>query len=325
LGRLRKTPRANRKIACILSDYPGKEGRSGYSVGLDTGKSVASIAGSLREAGYSIGPLPHPDALMHHLEGAAATEYLTCADYAAALDAMPQNFVCSMRAHWGPPDAEARDGVFAFRAVRTGNLLIALQPARGSAANRKADYHDTSLPPCHSYVAFYVWLRKCENIDAMIHCGTHGTLEWLPGKSVALMEECAPEAVLGPLPVIYLFIVNNPGEAAQAKRRICALTIGHMTPPLTLAGNHGPALEIEALFDEYAIAESLDPKRARLLSQAILERARDTGLLQDSGLKDAADPAAALRHLDAWLLRSQGHADCRWLTCLRAFPGASLA
>jgi cobaltochelatase CobN len=115
------------------------------------------------------------------------------------------------------------------------------------------------------------------------------------------MEECAPEAVLGPLPVIYPFIVNNPGEAAQAKRRICALTIGHMTPPLTLAGNHGPALEIEALFDEYAIAESLDPKRARLLAQAILERARDTGLLQDSGLKDAADPAAALRHLDAWL------------------------
>jgi cobaltochelatase CobN len=118
---------------------------------------------------------------------------------------------------------------------------------------------------------------------------------------VALTEECAPEAVLGPLPVIYPFIVNNPGEAAQAKRRICALTIGHMTPPLTLAGNHGPALEIEALFDEYAIAESLDPKRARLLAQAILERARDTGLLQDSGLEDATDPAAALRHLDAWL------------------------
>ena len=99
---------------------------------------------------------------------------------------MPQDFVRSMRVHWGPLDAEARDGAFAFRAVRTGNLLIALQPARGSAANRKADYHDTGLPPCHSYVAFYVWLRKFENIDAMIHCGTHGTLEWLPGKAVAL-------------------------------------------------------------------------------------------------------------------------------------------
>ncbi|MGH6813706.1 MAG: cobaltochelatase subunit CobN, partial [Methylocella sp.] len=169
------------------------------------------------------------------------------------------------------------------------------------AANRKANYHDTGLPPCHSYVAFYVWLRQHEKIDAMIHCGTHGTLEWLPGKAAALGEDCAPEAVLGAVPVIYPFIVNNPGEAAQAKRRICALTIGHLTPPLTLAGSHGAALEIEALFDEYAIAEPLDPKRARLLAQAILARAKETGLLQDSGLKDGAGQADALRHLDAWL------------------------
>ena len=298
---LRKTPPAKRKIACILSDYPGKEGRIGYAVGLDTGKSVDSIAGSLRAAGYSIGPLPQPDTLMRDLEGAAPTESLTLADYAAALKLMPQDFVRSICAAWGAPDAAARGGAFAFPVVRAGNLLVAVQPDRGIAANRKADYHDTGLPPCHTYIAFYVWLRHHEKIDAMIHCGTHGTLEWLPGKAVALMEECAPEAVLGPLPVIYPFIVNNPGEAAQAKRRICALTLGHMTPPLTLAGSHGTALEIEALFDEYAIAESLDPKRARLLAQAILERARETGLLQDSGLKDAADPAAALRHLDAWL------------------------
>jgi cobaltochelatase CobN len=180
-------------------------------------------------------------------------------------------------------------------------LIVALQPDRGIAANRKADYHNTALPPCHSYVAFYVWLRQHEKIDAMIHCGTHGTLEWLPGKAAALMDDCAPEVVLGALPVIYPFIVNNPGEAAQAKRRICALTIGHMTPPLMRAGSHGVTLEIEALFDEYAIAEPLDPKRARLLAQAILARANETGLLQDSGLKDGAGPADALRHLDAWL------------------------
>jgi cobaltochelatase CobN len=298
---LRKTPRAARKIACVLSDYPGKEGRAGYAVGLDTGKSVASIASSMREAGYDIGPLPHSDALMRRLEEAAATECLTLADYASALDAMPPAFVQSVHAHWGAPDAEAHGGAFAFRVLRAKNLLVALQPDRGATANRKADYHDSGLPPRHSYVAFYVWLRQHEKIDAMIHCGTHGTLEWLPGKAVALTDACAPEAVLGALPVIYPFIVNNPGEAAQAKRRICALTIGHMTPPLTLAGSHGPALEIEALFDEYAIAESLDPKRARLLAQAILERAKETGLLQDSGLKDAVDPAIALRHLDAWL------------------------
>jgi cobaltochelatase CobN len=298
---LRKTPRAMRKIACVLSDYPSRQGRGGYAVGLDTAKSVASIAGMLHEAGYDVGPLPHADKLMRHLEEGAATGRLTLADYVLALDAMPQAFVESMRAQWGNPEAEADDDAFVFPVVRAKHLIVALQPDRGIAANRKADYHDTGLPPCHSYVAFYVWLRRHEKIDAMIHCGTHGTLEWLPGKAAALGEDCAPEAVLGALPVIYPFIVNNPGEAAQAKRRICALTIGHMTPPLTQAGSHGVALEIEALFDEYAIAASLDPKRARLLAQAILERAGETGLLQDSGLRDGAGPAVALRQLDAWL------------------------
>ncbi|MGH6841349.1 MAG: cobaltochelatase subunit CobN, partial [Methylocella sp.] len=238
---------------------------------------------------------------MRHLEEGATAARLTLADYVLALDAMPKAFVESMRAQWGNPEAEADEGVFVFPTVRAKHLIVALQPDRGIAAKRKADYHDTGLPPCHSYVAFYVWLRRHEKIDAMIHCGTHGTLEWLPGKAAALTGECAPEAVLGALPVIYPFIVNNPGEAGQAKRRISALTIGHLTPPLTSAGSHGAALEIEALFDEYAIAESLDPKRARLLAQAILARAKETGLFQDSGLKDGAGPADALRHLDAWL------------------------
>ena len=298
---LRKTARAARKIACVLSDYPGKEGHAGYAVGLDTGRSVISIADAMREAGYDVGPLPPPDALMRHLEAVSMAESMTLADYISALEAMPEVFVQSVRASWDAPELEARDGVFPFSVVRAGNLLVALQPDRGTAANRKTEYHDTALPPCHSYLAFYIWLREIEKIDAMIHCGTHGTLEWLPGKAVALTEDCAPEAVLGALPVIYPFIVNNPGEAVQAKRRICALTVSHMTPPLTLAASHGTALEIEALFDEYALAESLDPKRARLLAEAILDRAKETGLLQDSGLKDAADPAAALHHLDAWL------------------------
>jgi cobaltochelatase CobN len=299
--KLRKTPRAARKIACVLSDYPGRQGRGGYAVGLDTAKSVASIASFLREAGYGIGPLPRTDELMRHLEEGASTERLTLADYLLALDAMPPAFVESMRGQWGNPDAETDDGAFMFPVVRAKNLIVALQPDRGIAAKRKGDYHDTGLPPCHSYVAFYVWLRQHEMIDAMIHCGTHGTLEWLPGKAAALMDDCAPETVLGALPVIYPFIVNNPGEAAQAKRRICALTIGHLTPPLTFAGSHGVALEIEGLFDEYAIAEMLDPKRARLLAQAIIARAKQTGLFQDGGVKDSAGPAVALRQLDAWL------------------------
>lgn len=300
-ARLRKTPRAARKIACVLSDYPGKRGRTGYAVGLDTAKSIAAMTHLMREAGYSVGPLPDTDQLMRHLETAAETEKLALADYNAALLSMPEEFVSSLITHWGPPEAATLDGAFAFPIIRAGHMLIALQPARGSATTNKTDYHNTSLPPCHQYVAFYVWLRFHEKIDALIHCGTHGTLEWLPGKAVALSEACAPEAVLGATPVIYPFIVNNPGEAAHAKRRIGALIIGHMTPPLTQAGSHGHALEIEALYDEYAIAETLDPKRAQLLEHAILARAQETGLLQDSGLTDITDPAIALQHLDAWL------------------------
>jgi cobaltochelatase CobN len=301
--RLRKTPRAERKLACVLSDYPSKDGRGGFAVGLDTPASVHAIAELLRDGGYTIGALPAADELMHHLEDGATTERLSLADYLRALADMPTTFVNSVTTTWGPPETDSHivAGAFTFSILNAGNMLVALQPCRGKPGSHKADYHDVALPPCHAYVAFYVWLRHCAGIHALVHCGTHGTLEWLPGKAVALDETCAPEVVLGPLPLIYPFIVNNPGEAAQAKRRIAALTIGHLTPPLTMAGSHGAAGEIEALFDEYAAAETLDPKRAKLLAGAILARAEETGLLRDSGFAAGADPMTALGHLDAFL------------------------
>ncbi len=301
--RLRNCPRAERRLACVLSDYPSKAGRGGFAVGLDAPRSVHAIADLLRDEGYAIGSLPPADALMRQLEDGVVTERLTLADYADSLASMPTTFVESVAAHWGAPedDPHVVAGAFTFSILRAENMLVALQPCRGTATSHKADYHDVALPPCHAYVAFYVWLRRGAGLHALIHCGTHGTLEWLPGKAVALTETCAPEAVLGPLPVIYPFIVNNPGEAAQAKRRIAALTIGHLTPPLTTAGSHGAALELEALFDEYAAAETLDPKRAKLLAKAIVARAEETGLLRDSGLGDGADPVAALGRLDAFL------------------------
>jgi cobaltochelatase CobN len=300
---LRRKPRATRRIACILSDYPMKGGRSAYAVGLDTPASVLSIAETLAAEGYSIDPIAAGDALMRALECREGTEAYCFADYRAALATLPPSFVERLAAAWGEPQADPRAGPegFCFAIVRSGNLLVALQPDRGRRATRKSDYHDNDLPPCHAYVAFYLWLRRHAAIDAMIHCGTHGTLEWLPGKAIALDEDCAPEVLAGPLPVIYPFIVNNPGEAAQAKRRIAAVTIGHMTPLLTQAGSHGAALELEALFDEFAAAEALDPRRAKILAKLILERAFETGLVQDSGLDDKLDTDDALRRLDAWL------------------------
>ena len=176
------------------------------------------------------------------------------------------------------------------------------------------------LPPRHGYVAFYLWLRAVEQVHAVIHCGTHGTLEWLPGKAVALSESCAPRAVLGPVPLIYPFIVNNPGEAAQAKRRAAAVTIGHLTPPLTSAGTHGAAAELEGLFDEYAEAQSLDPRRAARLAELIMARARETGLAAESGVAPGRRSASGFAQARCLAVRHQGHADRRRVARVR--PGA---
>ena len=284
-----------------MSDYPGKLGREAYAVGLDTPASVAAIVDDLRAAGYAIDELPPAIDLMTALTGTAGAS-LALADYRRLLDDLPDAFVERLMAHWGDPasDAAVIDGAFAFRALRAGNLVLALQPDRGHRGARQGDYHDAALPPRHGYVAFYLWLRHCVGIHALVHCGTHGTLEWLPGKAVALDHGCAPEALLGPTPLVYPFIVNNPGEAAQAKRRGTAVIVGHMTPPLKDAGAHGTALEIEALFDEYAAAETLDPKRAQIIGRTLIERAGETGLAAESGI-DLARGQSALTALDAWL------------------------
>ncbi len=227
---------------------------------------------------------------------------MTLADYEAALATTPLDFRQSLFAAWGEPaqDRDLIDGAFRLRFVRLGKLIVAVQPDRGDAASRKGDYHNLNLPPRHAYIAFYFWLVREEKVDAIIQLGAHGTLEWLPGKSVALSESCAPEVLLGPTPVIYPFIVNNPGEAAQAKRRIGGVTIGHLTPPLIAAGAHGAALELEGLFDEFAEAQALDPRRARAIAALIFERGRETGLLKECAA-DGKPPDEALVALDAWL------------------------
>jgi cobaltochelatase CobN len=331
---LARTKRGDRRLACILSDYPAKAGRTGYAVGLDTPRSVIAIADRLAREGYAVEGLDDAPALAAALSGehdrlhsvmagkgppstpsglsasqgvdggpSATMTGLSVRDYGRLLSTLPAAFVAQIRAAWGDPadDPAVRDGMFHFRIVRAGNLLIAVQPDRGAAVHRKTEYHDAALPPRHGYVAFYLWLRMVERVHAIIHCGTHGTLEWLPGKATALSKSCAPRAVLGPVPLIYPFIVNNPGEAAQAKRRTAAVTIGHLTPPLTVSGSHGAAAELEGLFDEYAEAQSLDPRRATRLAELIMAHARDSGLAAESGVAPDEDPEAALPKLDAWL------------------------
>jgi cobaltochelatase CobN len=185
--------------------------------------------------------------------------------------------------------------------LRCGKVLVLLQPDRGAPGDRKSGYHDTNCPPSHAYVAAYAWLRESERIDALVHLGTHGTLEWLPGKALALSADCWPEAVLGALPLVYPFIVNNPGEAVQAKRRLAAVTIGHLTPPLSAAGLHGPLAELEGIIEEYASADGLDRRRKSFLEDEIVERAWKSGLAADCGLLKGEPNRQAIAKLDAQL------------------------
>src|SRR5579871_2864619 len=305
LARLRTTPRAERKIAILMPDYPGAPGRTGYAVGLDVPASVLALLDDLNEAGYVVENAPaEPRALFDALAAGGDEAMSSLVHYRELLARVPDAATARVYEAWGEPadDPDVRDGAFRFRARRFGNIWVALAPDRGRAAERRADYHDPALPPRHALVAFGLWLQHVLQVDALIHMGAHGTLEWLPGKTVALSAECFPEIVTGPLPVIYPFIVSNPGEAAQAKRRIAGVTIGHLPPPLVAGGPlSGDARELERLIDEYAQADGLDRRRRERLAALIVETAQRSGLAREAGLVDVGDPDDALRRIDAWL------------------------
>ena len=301
---LRSLPRSERRVAVLMPHYPGASGRAGYAVGLDVPASVVALLDDLTAAGYTIRDAPGASRdLLEALAAGADDAHLTLAQYKILLARLPAAAVARLREAWGEPDNDPDlcDGAFRFRAQKSGAVWVALPPERGRVAERRADYHDPVLPPRHALVAFGLWLQHVAKVDALVHMGAHGTLEWLPGKAVALTAECFPEIVTGPLPVIYPFIVSNPGEAAQAKRRIAGVTIGHLPPPLVAGGLSGDARELERLVDEYAQADGLDRRRRERLAKLIVETAQRTGLAREAGVESTNSPDDALRRIDAWL------------------------
>jgi cobaltochelatase CobN len=299
---LQTTPPAASRVAMILPDYPGAPGRTGWAVGLDAPESVRRAMLGLADAGYTLGPIPtDPRALLDLLE--SETESFLLETYRAHLATLPCEAREAIIAAWGEPetDTSLRGGAFHFRAMISGNITIALAPDRGRSADRRADYHDPALPPRHALLAFGLWLQTGFKADAIVHMGAHGTLEWLPGKAVALSASCWPELVLGALPVIYPFIVNNPGEAAQAKRRIAAITLGHLPPPAAETGLSGKMRDLERLVDEYAAADGMDPRRRDRLAGLILDEAQSCGVASTLGLTPTTEAGDTLRQIDAWL------------------------
>ncbi|MDT8854345.1 cobaltochelatase subunit CobN [Paracoccaceae bacterium Fryx2] len=295
--RLAAAPAGQRRLALVLSTYPGKAHQLAHAVGLDALESTEAILRDLAAEGYNVAAGEGLGAaLLHH------TLHWPLADYRSALENLPQPLRDTLHAAWGAPedDPDCRDGLFRFRALRRGAAIVALQPERGEVASRDAEYHDLSRTPRHAYVAFHLWLRA-QGVHALVHVGAHGTLEWLPGKSVALSADCWPEALLGPLPVIYPFIVNDPGEAAQAKRRIGAVTLGHLPPPLLDSATPEGLHRLERLLDEYSTADGLDPQRRDRLIASIRAEAQGAGVEDDLGLPADASPAEAITRIDRFV------------------------
>jgi len=289
---------ADKQIACVLSTYPGKDWNMAHAVGLDPLASVEAVLGDLQDAGFQTSP-------SDKLDDALLSETIAwpLAAYRSALAKLPETLRNDLNDAWGTPENDPgfANGAFHFKATKRGNVLVALQPERGSDQQREDEYHDLSRVPRHSYVAFYLWLRHALRSNALIHVGAHGTLEWLPGKSVALSSECWPEALIGDLPVIYPFIVNDPGEAAQAKRRINALTLGHVPPPLKQSATPERFARLETILDEFSNADGLDPKRRDRLQTDIRDEAEALGLQSELGLDEATSLAEAITRIDTFV------------------------
>ncbi|AHF84418.1 cobaltochelatase [Rhizobium leguminosarum bv. trifolii WSM1689] len=312
-ARLRKTSAGDRRIALVMANYPNRDGRLGNGVGLDTPEGTIEVLRAMRSGGYPAADIPADgDALIRHLmegptnsgsDGKIIRETLSLSRYNSFLESLPNKIQDEVRARWGDPEGDPyfHEGVFALPFARFGEVLVGIQPARGYNIDPKESYHSPDLVPPHGYLAFYAFLRRKFGAHAVIHMGKHGNLEWLPGKALALSETCYPEAILGPLPHLYPFIVNDPGEGTQAKRRSAAVIIDHLTPPLTRAESYGPLKDLEALVDEYYEASGGDPRRIRLLSRQILELVADIGLDRDAGIAKGESEGEALKKLDAYL------------------------
>ena len=332
-AQLRRVAPADKRLAVVFSAYPTKHSRIGNAVGLDTPASAIALLKSLRDNGYRIGEVPgldasDGDALMHALieRGGQDPDWLTdgqlasnpvrvpASRYREWFAALPDELTTAVERHWGPPPGELfvdrsadPDGEIVIAAMQLENLVILVQPPRGFGQNPVAIYHDPDLPPSHHYLATYLWLRHDFGAHAAVHLGKHGNLEWLPGKTLGLSASCGPDAALGDLPLIYPFLVNDPGEGTQAKRRAHAVLVDHLIPPMARAETYGDIARLEQLLDEHSNVAALDPGKLPAIRQQIWTLMRAAKMDHDLGLQGLDGPPAddsfddMILHVDGWL------------------------
>jgi len=327
---LRRISAPDKRVALMFSAYPTKYSRIGNAVGLDTPSSTIALLNALRDNGYRIGEVPglasgDGDALMHALieRGGLDPDWLTdtqmasrairipAARYREWFASLPQELRESMVQHWGEPPGELfvdrsrdPDGEIIVSAIQSDNIVVLVQPPRGFGENPIAIYHDPDMPPSHHYLGTYFWLRHSFGAHAVVHMGKHGNLEWLPGKNVGMSANCGPDAALGDLPLIYPFLVNDPGEGTQAKRRAHATIIDHLIPPMARAESYGDTARLEQLLDEHANIAALDPAKLPAIRQQIWTLMSAAKMDHDLGLAERPEDDSfddMLLHVDGWL------------------------
>ncbi|MEH2266127.1 cobaltochelatase subunit CobN [Nostoc sp.] len=308
-ARLRSKPPQERRIALILANYPNRNGRLANGVGLDTPASCVEILQALHLAGYEVeNPPVQGDELIQRLtdgvtndpegqESLPVHQSLSWEEYQEYFASLPPAVQQGISERWGLGTAKEFSSSkipnaqfpIPISGIQLGNIFVGIQPARGYDNDPSLNYHAPDLEPTHAYLAFYYWVRECFGADAVVHVGKHGNLEWLPGKSVALSSNCYPEVAFGALPHLYPFIVNDPGEGSQAKRRAQAVIIDHLTPPMTRAELYGSLQQLENLIDEYYEADSLDPSRLPVIRDRIHELVIKENLHLDLGIQNETE------------------------------------
>lgn len=285
---------------------------------LDAGRDAFESADARPSEPADTRPFEHGDELMHALiaSGGHDPEFLTdeqlaesslrlpVAEYVAWYGTLPDTLRDAIEERWGPPPGDRYiDGDdFVIAGLELGNVLVAIQPPRGYGEDPVGIYHDPELPPTHHYLACYRWLDAVWGADAIVHLGKHGTLEWLPGKMLALSPACAPDAALGDIPLVYPFVVNDPGEGVQAKRRAHAVIVDHLVPPMMRADTYDELAELEALLDEYARLELLDPPKLPALAARIWSAIERANLQADLDVHERPDDLSELvNHIDGYL------------------------
>ncbi|MEE2032962.1 cobaltochelatase subunit CobN [Rhodococcus chondri] len=333
-ARLRHVPPPQRRIALMLSAYPTKHSRVGNAVGLDTPVSAIRLLRAMRKQGYDLGDgFPGMDvdddaeagnALIHALidAGGQDEEWLTAeqlagnpvrvtaARYREWTSDLPPDLTDAMVEAWGEApgslfvDGDGEGKAVVLATLRAGNVVLMIQPPRGFGDNPVAIYHDPDMAPSHHYLAAYKWVEHGFEADAVVHLGKHGSLEWLPGKNAGLSASCATDAAIGNLPLIYPFLVNDPGEGAQAKRRAHATIVDHLIPPMARAESYGDIARLEQLLDEYANIAAMDPAKLPAIRAQIWTLIQAAKLDHDLGLADRPHDAEFddfLLHVDGWL------------------------